>query len=70
MFAWGPSKFEIRAGKNCVGPRQTIAFLLLNRDLPMYPTIPTELLSGAVELVICLFTMVAVFITLTITSRG
>ena len=36
----------------------------------MYPTIPTELLSGAVELVVCLFTMVAVFITLTITSRG
>jgi hypothetical protein len=36
----------------------------------MYPTVPAELFSGAVELVACLFTMIAVLITLTITSRG
>src|SRR5262249_21265606 len=36
----------------------------------MYPIIPAELLTGAVELVVCLFTMIAVFISMSLTSRG
>lgn len=37
---------------------------------PMYPTIPVEVFTGAVELVITLVTVVAVFIGLTIATRG
>jgi hypothetical protein len=36
----------------------------------MYPTVPSELFSSAVELVSYFLTMVAVLVTLTITARG
>jgi hypothetical protein len=36
----------------------------------MYPTIPAELFTGAVELVICLFTMITVLVSLAITTRS
>jgi hypothetical protein len=36
----------------------------------MYPTIPVEVFTSAVELVITLITVVAVFIGLTIATRG
>ncbi len=36
----------------------------------MFPTIPSELVSSAIELVGCFFAVVVAFVTLSITARG
>ncbi len=36
----------------------------------MFPTIPSELVSSAIELVGCFLAMIAALVTLSITTRG
>jgi len=40
------------------------------KEIAMYPTIPGELFSGAAQLVSYFFTMIAVFVTLAVATRG
>jgi hypothetical protein len=71
---WLSREIEVRTSSLYALCRRRVEYfyhhVFSTEGISMYPTVPAELFSGAAELVSYFFTMIAVLITLAVTTRG